>query len=300
MTAYMDITTNAAVIPTIIAAKTLGKLASNMSLARVVNRDYDNEVASYGRIVSIGKRAALTANNKATNTDVTVQDPTTTTVSVTLDKHKEVTLGEEDIAAMFSRPELMDGYAEDAALVILEAIEGDLAGLYSGLSQSIDATTGGLNEDDFRNAQRLLNAAKASQANRWAVLHEDAFSEAMALDKVINSDYQGAAGPAALQMGAAGYLYGFNISMNQNIATATSECKNLFIQRDALTLVSRPMRKTTRRNVEQVVMVENGISLRVTLSYDAKGLAEVMTIDTLYGVAELRDEVGVVVRTTEV
>lgn len=298
MTDYLDVTTNAAVIPTIIAAETLGKLTSNMTLAGIVNRDYDKEVASQGQSVKIGVRGALSVNDKTAGSDVTIQDPTTTAQTVTLDKHKEVTFGEEDIAAMFSRPDLMSGYAEDAALAILETIEADIAALYAGFSQSIDGTAG-IDEADFREAQRLLNAAKAPRTNRWAVLHEDAFAEVMALDKVINSDYQGAAGPSALQQGAAGFLYGFNISMNQNIAVATSECKNLFMQRDAAVLATRPMRTTQRRNVEQTVMQEGGFGLRVTLSYNANALAEQMTIDVLYGVAELRDALGVVVRSTE-
>lgn len=297
MTDYMDVTTNAAVIPTIIAAQTLGALSSNMSLARVVNRDYDNEVASFGNVIKVPIRAALSVNDKTAGSDVTVQDPTTTVATVTLNKHKEVTFGEEDIAAMFRRPELIQGYSADAALAILEQIETDLSALYSGLSQTIDASAG-LSDATFREAQRLLNAAKVPQANRWAVLHEDAFAEAMAMDKVINSNYQGQAGVAAIQQGSAGYLYGFNITMNQNITVSTT-CKNLFMHRNALLLATRPMRVTQRRNVEQVVMSENGIGLRVTMSYNANALAEQLTIDVIYGVAELRDNHGVVVSTTE-
>lgn len=297
MTDYMDVTTNAAVIPTIVAAQTLGALSSNMGLARIVNRDYDNEVAAYGNSVKVPVRAALSVNDKTAGSDVTVQDPTTTAVTVTLNKHKEVTFGEEDIAAMFRRPELIQGYTADAALAILEQIEGDIAALYSGYSQSIDGSAG-ISDANFREAQRLLNAAKAPQSNRWAVLHEDAFAEVMAIDKVINSDYQGAAGPAALQQGSAGFLYGFNIMMNQNIKVSTT-CKNLLLHRDAAVLATRPMRVTRRRNVEQVIMSENGIGLRVTMSYNANALAEQMTIDIIYGLAELRDAFGVVLTSTE-
>lgn len=298
MTDYMDVTTNAAVIPTIVAAETLGHLAASLSLAGAVARDWDDEVAEQGDTVTVGIRGALSANDKAAGSDVTVQDPTTTGVDVVLDKHKEVTFGDEDIARMFTRPNLIQGYAQDAALVLLEQVEADLAALYAGFSQTIDASAG-LDEADFRNAQRLLNAAKAPQLNRWAHLHEDAFSEVMALDKVINSDYQGGAGVRAMQEGAAGFLYGFNIALNQNIVVATT-CKNIFHHRDAMALAVRPMRATERRNVEQVVMSENDLSIRVTMSYNANALAEQMTVDMIYGVKELRDALGVTVSTTEV
>lgn len=299
MTDYLDVTTNAEVIPTIVAAETLGALASNMMLLGIVNRDYDNEVAEYGQSVKVGVRGALSVNDKSAGSDVTVQDPTATAVTVTLNKHKEVTFGEEDIAKMFTRPDLMSGYAQDAAIAILEQAEADIAALYSGLSQTIDATAG-LAKANFREAQRLLNAAKVPVSNRWAVLHEDGYAEATDIDQLISADYQGPAAFQAVQAGMLGRLHGFNVVLDQNIATATSQAKNLFMHRNALVMVSRPMRQTQRRNVEQVVMSENGISVRVTLSYNANALAEQMTIDTLYGVAELRDNHGVVVSTTEV
>lgn len=298
MTDYMDVTTNAAIIPTIIAAQALGALKSNMTLAATVNRNYDNEVASYGNIVKIPVRGSLSVNDKAAGSDVTIQDPTTTALSVTLNKHKEVTFGEEDVSIMFSRPDSIAGYAEDAAIAILEQIEADLAGLYSGFSQSINAAAG-LSDANFREAQRLLNAAKAPQGMRYAHLHEDAYAEVMALDKVVNSDYQGPEGFTALQNGVAGKLYGFNVLLNQNIVVSTT-CKNIFAHRDAMVLVTRPMRTTQRRNVEQVVMSENGIGIRVTMSYNANALAEQVTLDVLYGVLEMRDAFGITVSTTEV
>ena len=40
-------------LATIIAAEALGRLRSNSVLSRLVARDWDNEVASYGQIVKI-------------------------------------------------------------------------------------------------------------------------------------------------------------------------------------------------------------------------------------------------------
>ena len=39
--------------PTIVAAQALGYLKANTVLARLVNRDYENEVAQYGNVVKI-------------------------------------------------------------------------------------------------------------------------------------------------------------------------------------------------------------------------------------------------------
>ena len=47
---------------------------------------------------------ALTVNDKAANTAVTLQTPDDSAVSVTLNKHKEVSFLIEDIARAFARP----------------------------------------------------------------------------------------------------------------------------------------------------------------------------------------------------
>lgn len=297
MTDYLDLTTEAQVLPTIIAAETLGRLASNMALVGLVNRDFENEVANYGQSVKVGIRGALSVNDKAEGSNTTVQAPTSTAATVTLNKHKEVTFGAEDIAIMLERPDAMMGYAEDAAIAILEQMEADIAALYSGFSQTIDATAG-LDEEDWRNASRLLTAAKVPLRGRWAVLHEDANYEAQGIERIVNRDYAESLG--RIQANAyQGNAYGFNIFVDQNIAVATAQCKNLFGHPNAIALVSRPMRRTDLPTVQQVTMSEMGIGLRVTRWYDALALAERLTIDVLYGVAELRDNHAVVVSTTE-
>ena len=59
------------------------------------------------------------------------------------------------IGRALARPDWMTEYMSTGMAVLAEQIDGDLTALYSGFSQSIDAT-GGLGEDDFRNARRLL------------------------------------------------------------------------------------------------------------------------------------------------
>lgn len=287
-------------IPTIVAAEALGYLKANIVLAGIVARDWDNEVAQYGDAVKIPFRGALSVNDKAADTAVTLQTPSDTGITVNLNKHKEVSFLIEDIGRIKSRPDVLRGYVADAMAVMVEQVEADLAALYTGLSQTIDATAG-LFEDDFREAQRLLNAAKAPVTNRWAVLHEDAYKEAMAIEKFVNRDYQGDAALAAIKQGFLGQFAGFNVAMSQKIATAGGQCKNLFIHRNALVLVTRTLPPApVEMGVLQRVMSEDGIGLRVTLSYNADHLGYQVTIDTLYGVAELRDSHGIAVSTTEV
>jgi len=285
-------------IPTIVAARALGSLKANTVLTQLVNKNWSNEVASYGATVNIPVPGALSVNDKTVQTAVTLQNTALTKKQVTLNKHKEVSFLIEDTAEALSRPELLDIYMAEGIARMAEQIDGDIAALYSGLSQSIDATAG-LGEDDFREARRLLNAAKAPLGNRFAVLHEDAEYEFLGIEKAIREDYSGALGGAAADAWA-GRFMGFGVFMDQKIATATSECKNLFFHRDAFVMVTRPLPQAPANlGVYQAVMAEDGIGLRVTMSYSHNYLGWQVTIDVLYGVAELRDDHGVVVRTTE-
>jgi hypothetical protein len=286
-------------IPTIVAAEALGYLKANTVLARLVARDWDNEVATYGQTVDIAFTGALSVNDKSADTVITLQAPADTKKSVTLNKHKEVSFLMEDYAKALARPDMFSQLVADAMAVVAEQIDGDIAALYSGFSQSIDATTG-LAEDDFREARRQLNAAKAPLAQRYAVLHEDAEFEALGIDRIVNRDYAESLG----SMASNSYVnraFGFDIFMDQKIATAASEAKNLFFQRNAIALATRPLPPAPQNaGVVQTMMNEDGIGLRVTMSYDHNYLGVKLTIDVLYGVAELRDNHGVVVRTAEI
>lgn len=285
-------------IPVIVAAQALGYLKANTVLARLVNRDYENEIATYGQSIKIPYGGALSVNDKSANTAVTRQVPDDAVYTLTLNKHKEVTFLLEDIAKAFARPDWFATYAADAMAVMAEQIDSDIAALYSGFSQSIDATSG-LGEDDFRNGRRLLNSAKAPLGQRYAVLHEDADYELLGIEKVVNRDYTETLGSAAADS-MIGRFMGFDVFMDQKIATSGGECKNMFFHRNAIVMASRPLPPApANAGVQQTVMSEDGVGIRVTIGYDKDLLGVQFTIDCLYGVAELRDSHGVVCRTTE-
>lgn len=289
-------------IPTIIAAEALGALKANTVLARLVNRNYENKIATKGQSIKIPYGGALVANDKAANTPVNLQVPDDAAFTLTLNKHKEVSFIIEDVANAFASPDWVNTYMGDGMKAIGEQIDADIAALYAGFSQSIDATGGAgpLDKNDFREARRLLNAAKAPLADRFAVLHEDAEYAFINITEAVSRDYAEALGAADVP-NAQGKFMGFNVFMDQKIAVATSECKNLFFHRNAVVFATRPMPAApSGAGVLQSVMDEDGIGLRVTVSYNPDHLGLQVTIDVLYGTAEMRDNHGVVVRTTEI
>ena len=92
-----------------------------------------------------------------------------------------------------------------------------------------------------------------------------------------------------------------SVMVDQKIVVASTVCKNLFFHRNAFVLASRPLPPApSGAGVVQKVMDEDGIGLRATLSYNPDHLGVQVTIDLLYGVAELRDSHGGLVNTSEI
>lgn len=298
--ANITVTEAANFIPEIWAAEALGALKANTVMARLVNRNYEDEVAQAGDIVHVPKRGTLTVNDKAANTGVTLQTPSASVVNVTLNKHKEVSFLVEDVAKAQANQDIIQGYINDGIMVIAEQLDTDLLALYSGLTThtAIDATAG-LGENDVREARRLLNSSKVPLTNRHLVLHEDAEKELLGIEKFVSATF-GADGDA-IREATIGRRYGFNFFMDQLVTATGGECKNVAFHRDAFTLCTRPLPPVpTNLGAQSAVMVEDSIAIRVIWSYNPTYLGIQVTLDILYGVAELRDEFAGVVRTTEV
>jgi hypothetical protein len=286
-------------IPTIVAAQALGYLKANTVMSRLVARNWDSDVAQYGQSIYIPYGGTLTANSKSAATAITLNQADDSKYTVTLNQHYEVSFLIEDIGKALARPDWLNTYTVQAVKVLAEKIDDTLTDLYSGFSQTIDATSG-LGEDDFRNARRYLNSARAPMGERFAVLHEDAEYEALGIERLVNRDFAETLG----RMAADSYVNrfaGFDIFLDQQVEVSSSECKNMFFHRDAMVLASRPLPPAPAgAGVIQTVMDEDGLGLRVTMSYDHDYLGTKVTVDCLWGVAELRDNHGVIVSTTEI
>jgi hypothetical protein len=300
--ANITVTEAANFIPEIWAANALGALKANTVMARLVNRNFEPEIANQGDIIHIPQRGALSVNTKTANAVVTLQTPSATKVDLTLNQHKEVSFIVEDIAAAQANQDIIGGYVRDAMMALAEDIDSALLTLYSSFSATpIDATagSGGIDASTVTEARRVLNAAKVPQEGRVIVWHEDAEAELLEVEKFTSSDF-GDPGDAVREA-VIGRKYGFGHFMDQQTVVATSECKNLAFHRDAIVLATRPLPPPPAgMGAQSAVMNEDGIGLRVIYAYNPSYLGVQVTLDILYGVAILRNNHAVVIRSTEV
>lgn len=300
--ANITVTEAANFIPEIWAANALGALKANTVMARFVNRNYEEAIARQGDILHIPKRGTLSVNTKTANTVVTLQTPSSDVVNLTLNQHKEVSFLVEDIAAAQANQDIIGGYVTDAMMALAEDIDAAILALYTGFSSTpIDATSGsgGITAESVTEARRILNAAKVPQEGRFIVWHEDAEAELLGIEKFTSSDF-GDPGDAVREA-VIGRKYGFTHAMDQQVVAVAGEVKNLAFHRDAIVLATRPLPPPpANTGAQSAVMSEDGIGIRVIYAYNPSYLGVQVTLDILYGVAELRDSHAVVIRSTEV
>jgi len=291
----MNNTTNAVFIPTIIAQKSLGRFASYMNLAKTVARNFDLTPATEGQVIQVPKRGTLSANQKTLGTDVTVQKPTATNVSVTLDQHWEVTFGIEDVTKVLENQNSMDGYAEDAAIALAEKVESKLAGLHPSITNTVtfNTTSDDTMEDSFLKVRERLVLNKVPKTEKmYAYLHPTVITKLLGVDKFSRADALGRAG--VIEEGAILKLGGINVFEGQLIEGTGSPVAwhNLVYTRNAMVLAARPLPGVPAgfgAMSEVVVDPDINLGLRVVSSYDADALGMQITLDVLFGVAILDD-----------
>ena len=289
----------AAFIPQIWANTALEILRNRVVLAKLVTRDSDIAAFQVGDTLNIPYPGAFTANDKAANTAVTLQVPTATTTTVTLNKHKEASFLVEDAARATSNQDIIARYMEAAIVPIAEQIESDLLGLYSGFSNSVGTSGTDITAATIRSARKKLNDLKAPVDNRALVVSTK--DEIAILGDSTLQSFFAFAQAGTVKEGSIGRLYGFDVYASQLVPVVTgtpNSTKNLAFNPGAIILAMRGLPDAPAGTGAQTAVVQDpvsGLSLRVTMAYNASNLGVQVTVDVLYGVAKLRDEKAVVV-----
>jgi hypothetical protein len=286
-------------IPQIWANTALEILRNRVVLAKLVTRDSDIAAFQVGDTLNIPYPGAFTANDKSANTAVTLQTPTATTTSVVLNKHKEASFLIEDAARATANQDIIQRYMEAAIVPIAEQIETDLLALYSGFSNSVGTSGTDITAATIRAARKKLNDTKAPIDNRALVVSTK--DEISILGDSTLQSFFAFAQAQTVKDGSIGHLYGFDVYVSQLVPVVTgspNSTKNLAFNPGAIILAMRGLPDAPAGTGAQTSVVQDpvsGLSLRVTMAYNASNLGVQVTVDVLYGVAKLRDEKAVVV-----
>lgn len=284
-------------IPTIVAQDALNKLSAPINLTQFINKDFSLDLATAGDVVRVAKTGSLSVNDKAANTEVTRQAPEDSNITVTLDKHKEVTFMVEDVAQIESRPDVIQEYLQDAILEVMEQMEQDGFVIGQSLTNTVTGTAyeSNLELADIRTARKDLTDNRAPMTNRALFLDTEQYNVLLATSDV--SYLQNYGNNSAIADGMVPTLYGFQVYESlfvQNASSPTAGVDNLALHRNALTMVSRALPTYGNGNgVRQTLLTRDGMPpIRITQHYDPNLLGLQVTVDALYGHAVLRNELG--------
>lgn len=281
-TGQMGITENAVFIPEVWSSEIIRATEANLVLADKVKR-YDSDVKSKGDIIHIPELSNLTANAKAAGTAVTLNTVTEAEKTITVNQHYETSFMIEDISKVQSAYNLMSEYTGKAGYAIGKQVDSSLAGLYSGLSQYVGDGSTDVTDTNIVRAIQYLDDADAPESDRVFVIKPSAKADLMLIDKFVlrtGPGWSPSDSPilnGAKENGFWGDIYGVKVFVSTNLVTQVATptvVHNLLFQKEAFGLAMQQAPRTQSQ-------------------YKQEYLANLVTVDVLYGFAELRDTFAV-------
>lgn len=241
------------------------------------------EVKSKGDVLHVPKLSNYTASDKTANTELPSTATTETEFTLTVNKHKGIRIPFEDIAQVQSGYELMAMYGQKIGFGLAKALDSDLLALYSGLSQTVGATAstdGGVSDTNIQRALRFLDLALAPMQDRSIIIDPYGIEDMRAIDRFTRYDAIGQAAQSnPIMSGAFGTIYGVPVYVSTNVQTTSVVggvvSRGLVIHKEAFAFA-----KQSDPGLEHW--------------RNAPQLADELIGQMLYGVAEYRDNHGVV------
>lgn len=219
---------NDAFIPEKWAMEGLAILEENMVMARLVHRDFSNEVANFGDVVNTRRPGTFRTQRKTDADTVTAQDASATNVQVPLNQHHYVTFVIKDGEASKSFQELVKIYLLPGMQAIARGVDRGLIGQVHNYIRTSDKRVGRLsnlsssNAKDFvLEARETLNKNKAYVQGRNLLLAPASETALLKTDIFIKANERGDSG-SALENATLGRILGFDTFMDQNVPAITT------------------------------------------------------------------------------
>ena len=287
-------------IPELWSDEVIGAYKTNLVLANLVTKL--SHKGKKGDSIHIPVPARGSASVKAANTQVTLSAATNTKITVTIDKHYEYSKLIEDIAEVQALSSMRKFYTDDAGFALAKQVDSDLftlaegfqGGTVGGTGAAVyeNAVIGGDGATAYTGASRnctditdagiramllTLDDADVPMDNRSMVVPPIVVNDMLGLARFTEQQFIGSGD--AIKTGKIGQIYGVDIMISTSCpltvgaATATDRV-GMIIHKDALVLAEQ-------------------VGVRSQTQYKQEYLGDLFTSDTIYGVAELRNDAGV-------
>jgi len=271
----------------LIAKEVQRQARKNLVMANLVRTKFvdGNADTLKGKSITIPSIADATANDKSLGQSVTLQDPTVSGTTISLNQHKEVSFLIEDIAELQANQDFRQHYVGRALYAINAALDTYLMNFYTSFNSSECTGSGGaLCETDILTARKnLLDDKVPYNEELYAVVGTTTEKDLLAIERFTSAEVIGT--PGRITEGSVGKVHGFDVFVSQNVPSVDTsgdspddgtEEMNLFFHREALGLV---LQQTPR----------------VQLSYQQAYLGWLLTVDCVFGAAMLNGSWGEVI-----
>ena len=240
-----------------------------------------------GDTINIPMPLRGSANQKVTETQVTLVADTSGNKQIVVDQHWEYSRLIEDITSVQALASMRKFYTQDAGYALASKVDSDLIATaianFSSVGMASDTglvvpavagSAGDFNDQSFRDAIQILDDADVPMDNRKLVIPPAARNQIMGIDRYVSSDFVNGKG---VVNGKIGELYGINVFVSTNLPdNGSGEKPCLLFHTDALVIAEQ-------------------MAVRTQTQYKQEYLADLMTADTLYGEDVYREDSGVVI-----
>ena len=295
----VDNTSAATFIPEIWSDEVVAAYQSNLVLANLVKKMA--MAGKKGDTLHIPKPTRGSANAKAENTAVTIQNAVESEVQVVIDKHFEYSRLIEDITDVQALASLRQFYTGDAGYALAKQVDtslfelgkqfGDNGGDYVGTgtynfsggtgveAYAADAVAAGdvFNDAGFRELIQKMDDADVPMDNRCLVVPPSVRNAIMGIDRYSSSDFVDG---KVVNNGQIGNLYGIDIFVSSNCPIIETAADNG---------AGGDVKQAMLFHKDAMVLAEQQ-GVRSQTQYKQEFLGSLYTADTLYGTAVLRPD----------
>jgi N4-gp56 family major capsid protein len=240
-----------------------------------------------GDTINIPMPLRGSANQKLTETQVTLVADTSGNKQVVVDQHWEYSRLIEDITSVQALASMRKFYTQDAGYALASKVDSDLIATaianFTSVGHATDTglvvpavsgSAGDFSDQAFRDAIQILDDNDVPMDSRKLVIPPAARNHIMGIDRYVSSDFVNGRG---VVNGKIGELYGVDVFVSTNLpANADGEKPCLLFHTDALVIAEQ-------------------MAVRTQTQYKQEYLADLMTADTLYGEDVYREDSGVVI-----
>ena len=285
-------TTAATFIPEIWSDEVIAAYEKSLVMAPLVKKI--SMTGKKGDTINVPKPVRGTASPKAAETQVTLQGNTHGTLPIVIDQHWEYSELIEDITSVQALSSLRQFYTSDAGYqlalqkdtqILSETTKlGDGTGANNVHSASFTANGSGVlsayaagvggefNDAAFRNLIQKMDDANVPMDGRKFVISPSVRNAIMGIDRYVSSDFVNGRG---VVNGKIGELYGVDIYVSTNVADESGARGCVLFHTDTFVCVDQ-------------------MGVRSQTQYKQEYLADLFTVDQLYGTECYRDESGFV------